>query len=77
MASWHLDIIIQTAALYDNGGSKTLYMSAFLNPAVMIICMYRSGFEEVNMMLELLKARFSEHKELHPGFGPAAWLVAG
>ena len=25
-----------------------------------------SVFEEVNMMLELLKARFSEHKELHP-----------
>ena len=36
-----------------------------------------SGFEGVSMMLEILKARFSEHKELHPGLGPAAWLVAG
>jgi hypothetical protein len=33
----NLDIIIQKAVLSDNGGSKTLYMSAFENPAVMVI----------------------------------------
>ena len=41
-----------------------------MNVAVVLYCFRKegskSGFEEVNMMLELLKARFSEHKELHP-----------